>query len=187
MADAENHGLFPDSISGRRLRDLLKRKAPELPVSAEIPSLEFRDEDLGSGGLCDLQFVIIQLVEKSQSGLEYVQLLTASLYLFERCFEFLGQSIDDAKETYDGADKDAVLGELRAFQLVFQRVLRQFNELHLAMSAAASFERIQKLNQKHGSGMSDQEAESRLLISEGLIQSLGLDRESITTYIQQST
>jgi hypothetical protein len=35
--------------------------------------------------------------------------------------------------------------------------------------------------------MSDQEAESRLLISEGLIQSLGLDRESITTYIQQST
>jgi hypothetical protein len=188
MADsADERGLFPDSISGRRLRDLLKRQLPELPVSDKVPSLEFRDEDLGSGGLCDLQFVIIQLVEKSQSGLEYVQLLTASLYLFERCFEFLGQSIDDANETYDGSNKDAVIGELRSFQLIFQRVLRQFNELHLAMSAAASLERIQKLHLQQGADMSDQEAESRLLISEGLIQSLGLDRESITTYIQQST
>lgn len=161
--------------------------APELPASAVIPALDFRDEDLGSGGICDLQFVIIQLVEKSQSGLEYVQLLTASLYLFERCCEFLGQCIDDASETYNDADKAAVLGELRSFQLLFQRLLRQFYELHLAMGAAASFERIQKLGQKYGPGLPDRDATSRLLISEGLIKSLGLDRESITTYIEQSS
>jgi len=188
MADpSEERGLFPDAISGRRLRDLLKRQLPELPVSDKVPSLKFRDEDLGSGGLCDLQFVIIQLVEKSQSGLEYVQLLTASLYLFERCCEFLGQSIEEADQTYEGSNKEAVIGELRAFQLVFQSVLRKFNELHLGMSAAATLERIEQLHKKHGPGQSEQDAESRVLISDGLIESLGLDRESITTYIQQST
>ena len=86
MADSpDERGLFPDSISGDRLRELASRLSNDLPVSDVIPALEFRDTDINSGGLCDLQFVLIQLVEKSTSGLEYVQLLTASLYLFERC------------------------------------------------------------------------------------------------------
>ena len=99
MADSpDERGLFPDSISGDRLRELASRLSNDLPVSDVIPALEFRDVDINSGGLCDLQFVLIQLVEKSKSGLEYVQLLTASLYLFERCFDFLSESIKEAKD-----------------------------------------------------------------------------------------
>ena len=81
-------------------------------MSEVIPALDFRDIAINSGGLMDLQFVLIQLVERSNSGLEFVQLLTASLYLFERCYEFLSDSIKEAKETYEGDDKVVILGEL---------------------------------------------------------------------------
>ena len=57
-----------------------------------IPALDFRDVAINSGGLMDFQFVLVQLVERSKSGLEFVQLLTASLYLFERCYEFLSDA-----------------------------------------------------------------------------------------------
>ena len=83
---------IPDSISSDKLKQLLGKIAPEMPLSQVIPELSFRDEKSDSGGLCDLQFVICQLVEKSKSGLEYHQILTASLYLFERCVFFLARA-----------------------------------------------------------------------------------------------
>lgn len=118
--------------------------------------------------------------------MEFVQLLTASLYLFERCFDFLSESVEEANVTYEGDDKEVVIAELRAFQQVYKQVLRQFNDLHLGMSAAASLERIQKLTEKYGL-IDEAEAESRLLISDGLIKSLGLDRATVTKYINEST
>ena len=47
----DDRGLFPDSISGDRLRELAKRVSADLPVSEVIPALDFRDIAINSGGL----------------------------------------------------------------------------------------------------------------------------------------
>ena len=188
MADSDkDRGLFPDSISGDRLRELAKRVSADLPVSEVIPALDFRDVTINSGGLCDLQFVLIQLVERSKSGLEYVQLLTASLYLFERCYEFLSESIKEAKETYEEDDKVLILGELVSFQLVFKNVLDQFAELHLGMSASANFDRIDSLRRMLGEEATQDDYRSHLLISDGLLKSLGLDRKDVDQFIKRQS
>lgn len=183
----KDRGLFPDSISSDRLRELAKRVSADLPVSEVIPALDFRDVTINSGGLCDLQFVLIQLVERSKSGLEYVQLLTASLYLFERCFEFLSESIKEAKETYEGDDKVVVLGELVSFQLAFKNVLDQFAELHLGMSVSANFDRIDSLRRMLGDEATQDDYRSHLLISDGLLKSLGLDRKDVDQFIKRQS
>ena len=156
-------------------------------MSEVIPALDFRDIAINSGGLMDFQFVLIQLVERSKSGLEFVQLLTASLYLFERCFEFLSDSIKEAKETYEGDDKVVVLGELVSFQLVFKNVLDQFAELHLGMSASANFDRIDRLRRVLGEEATQDDYRSHLLISDGLLKSLGLDRKDVDQFIKRQS
>ncbi|HCA35884.1 MAG TPA: hypothetical protein DEP13_04490 [Gammaproteobacteria bacterium] len=159
----------------------------DLPVSEVIPSLDFRDIAINSGGLCDLQFVLIQLVERSKSGLEYVQLLTASFYLFDRCFEFLSESIKEAKETYEGDDKVVVLGELVSLQLVFKNVLDQFAELHLGMCVSANHDRINSLRRKLSEEATQDDYRSHLLISDGLLKSLGLNREDVDQFIKHQS
>ena len=159
----------------------------DLPVSDVIPALEFRDPDINSGGLCDLQFVLIQLVEKSKSGLEYVQLLTASLYLFERCFDFLSESIKEAKETYEGDDKVVILGELVSYQLVYKQILDQFAELHLGMSTSATLDRTDRLRRKLDDSATQDDYRSQLLISDGMLESLGLTRKDVDLFIQRQS
>ena len=156
-------------------------------MSEVIPALDFRDVAINSGGLMDLQFVLIQLVERSNSGLEFVQLLTASLYLFERCYEFLSDSIKEAKETYEGDDKVVILGELVSFQLVYKSVLTQFEELHLGLSASANFDRIDSLRQMLGEEATQDDYRSHLLISDGLLKSLGLDRDDVDQFIKRQS
>ena len=156
-------------------------------MSEVIPALDFRDVAINSGGLMDLQFVLIQLVERSNSGLEFVQLLTASLYLFERCYEFLSDSIKEAKETYEGDDKVVVLGELVSFQLVYKSVLTQFEELHLGLSASANFDRIDSLRRMLGEEATQDDYRSHLLISDGLLKSLGLERKDVDQFIKRQS
>ena len=156
-------------------------------MSELIPALEFRDVTINSGGLMDLQFVLIQLVERSKSGLEYIQLLTASLYLFERCYEFLSDSIKEAKETYEDNDKVVILAELVSFQLVFKNVLDQFFELHLGMSTAANFDRIDSLRRLLGEEATQDDYRSHLLISDGLLESLGMSREDVDQFIKNQS
>ena len=187
MADAENHGLFPDSISGDRLRELASRLSTTLPDSPSIPTLTFRDGDIDSGGLCDLQLAVIMLINKSTSGLEFVQLLTTSLYLFERCYDSLVESVEEAKVTYEGDDRDVILAELTSYRLAFKSILQQFTELHLGLSTSATLDRIEGLTKKLGNFSTQDTYRSHLLISDGLLESLGLDRSDVDEFIKSST
>ena len=184
--DIGDSGLFPDSVSGRRLRELLNQNKPTAPISSIIPSLEFIDESIGSGGLCDLQLVIIQIVNKSQGGLEFIQLLTGSLYLFECCYDTLVESIDSAESEYSSDDKDKVIGELKRLQRSYKKILDAFTQLHLDLSATASIERMQKLRLSQSESMEPFDAESRLLISDAVLDSLGLDRDQVNKFIRDN-
>ena len=57
------------------------------------------------------------------------QILTASLYLFERCVFFLGESIKEAETTYEQEDKHGVITELHKFRDAFDLVFAQLQEL----------------------------------------------------------
>ena len=156
-----------------------------MPDSAVIPSLTFRDDDIDSGGLCDLQLVVIMLINKSISGLEFVQLLTTSLYLVERCYDSLVDSVKEAQVTLQG--EDAVLAELTSYRLAFKNILQQFTELHLSMSTSATLDRIEGLTKKLGSFNTQDTYRSHLLLSDGLLESLGLDRSDVDEFIKSNT
>ncbi len=177
---------IPDSISSDKLKQLLGKIAPEMPLSQVIPELSFRDEKSDSGGLCDLQFVICQLVEKSKSGLEYHQILTASLYLFERCVFFLGESIKEAETTYEQEDRHGVISELHKFRDAFDLVFAQLQELHMSMSTAATMDRIQSLRKVLGDFTDQKTYRSHLLLSQDLLDSLKLDREEVTEFVEKN-
>tara|TARA_Y100000589_G_scaffold330503_1_gene380338 strand:- start:5093 stop:5656 length:564 start_codon:yes stop_codon:yes gene_type:complete len=177
----------PDSVSPEQLKQLLGKLSPEMPVSKVIPELVFRDKKTDSGGLCDLQFAIIQLVEKSDGGVEYHQLLTASLYLFERCVFYLKDSISEARATYKESDRESVLAELESFSTVFQALLSQFQDVHMGMSAAATIDRMQALHKVLGDFTDQETYRSHLLLSQSLIDSMGLDRTAITKFVRDSS
>jgi hypothetical protein len=186
MSD-QTDGSVPDSVSPEKLKQLLSQLAPEVPLSKAIPSLAFRDSSLDSGGLCDLQFAIIQLVEKSKDGVEYHQLLTASLYLFDRCVYYLKDSIRDARVNYQENDRESVLAELEKFSLVFESVFQQFQELHMGMSTAATIERMHCLRKRLGDFTDQDTYRSHLLLSESLLESLDLDRDVVTEFVKKSS
>jgi len=160
----------------------LTKGKPAPPLSDAIPSLTFIDGDINSGGLCDLQFVIIQLVNKSNGGLEFIQLLTASLYLFETCFDTLNDSIATAEATYPDDDKSIVVAELKRMHSAYSDLLSRFTDMHLGLSATASFERMAKLLAVRGEQMQgDDDGPSALLISDALLNSLGIDRNAVNS------
>jgi len=149
-----------------------------------MPGLSFRDTDIDSGGLCDLQLALIYLINKSEGGLELVQLLTASLYLLERCYDSIVDSVEEAKVTYAEDDKDIVISELTSFQLVVKSILQQFTEMHLSVSASATLDRVDGLRKKLGDFNTQDSYRSHLLISDGLLKSLKLSRDDVDKFIQ---
>tara|TARA_B100001121_G_scaffold310206_1_gene340032 strand:+ start:1418 stop:1897 length:480 start_codon:yes stop_codon:yes gene_type:complete len=157
-----------------------------MPLSPVMPELVFRDKKTDSGGLCDLQFAIIQLVEKSDGGVEYHQLLTASLYLFERCVFYLKDSISEARANYEENDRDSVIAELEAFGSAFEGLMRQFQELHMGMGAAATLDRMQALHKVLGDFTDQETYRSHLVLSQSLLDSMKLDRSSITKFVRDS-
>ena len=187
MADTENRGSFPDSISSDRLRELARGLTPQIALSHVIPELAFRDPEINSGGIADLQFVVMQLIEKSKSGVDIVQLLTATLYLFQHCYTIVSEGVDEAQENLTGDEKLAVVAELTSFKLVFANILSQLSELHLGTCAQVTIDRVDRLRTKLGEESGQQDYASHLLLSQALLDSLGLTREEVQQFISNNS
>ena len=183
MAESPTDGSFPDSISPSQLRDLLGRAGIQLPVSDLIPKLNFKDSKLDSGGICDLQYVVIQLIQNSEDGVEFIQLLTLALYMSELCFTAMEGSIDEANALYDGADKIHVIEELTGLRDSFKDSLSELSMIHLKLMASATFERINRLRPSLGSAAGQKDFHSHLLLSDALLESLKQTRKEAGPFL----
>jgi len=183
MAESPIDGSFPDSISPNQLRDLLGRAGIQLPVSDLIPKLNFKDSKLDSGGICDLQYVVIQLIQNSEDGVEFIQLLTLALYMSELCFTAMEGSIDEANELYDGADKMHVIKELTGLRDSFKHSLSELSTIHLTLMASATFDRINRLRPSLGSAAGQKDFHSHLLLSDALLESLKQTRKDAEPFL----
>ena len=66
-------------------------------------------------------------------------------------------------------------------------MLTQFEELHLGLSASANFDRIDSLRRMLGDEATQDDYRSHLLISDGLLKSLGPDREDVDQFIKRQS
>jgi hypothetical protein len=184
MAEPQNDGLFPDSISPSQLRDLLGRAGIQLPVSDLIPALNFKDASVNSGGICDLQYVVIQLIQNSKDGVEFIQLLTLALYMSELCFTAMEGSISEADALYDGPDKLQIIKELLTLKNSFKRALDELSNVHLALMSSASMDRITRLRPLLGDDAGHRDYHSHLLISDSILESLKQTRSDADPFIK---
>lgn len=176
----------PDSISAESLHSFLRNCNP-LPVSALIPEV-----DLGGpkGAPCDLQFCITQLIHKSTDGTNLIQLLTAAMYLLcETEFQFDDQLQRLAAEEppYDelnGGEQHTMACLLRRHLLCARASMNHLEELigeltTLFYRGRAHF----LLNEVFTAEPSLDDFRSHMLISDGVLRSLDLERDAVTTYI----
>lgn len=182
----ELSGQFPDRISSDRLRELANRglKTLELPDSDAIPALQYRDTRINSGGIADLQFVLMLLIEKSESGVDIVQLLTACLFLFNHCDSIISAGVKEAQNNLGDDESVSVLGELASYKLVFSNLLHQLSDLHMGVSALVTIERINRLRTVLGDDSTQADYTSHLLLSQQLLDCLGLDRDAVQPFIE---
>jgi hypothetical protein len=179
----------PDSISAESLNSFLRNCNP-LPVSAFIPEINLGGPE---GAPCDLQFCITQLIHKSTDGTNLIQLLTAAMYLLceaEFQFEDQLQRLAIEEPPYDELDA----GE----QQIMDRLLRR----HL-LTARSSMNHLEGLigelttlfyrgraqyllNEVFTAEPSLADFRSHMLISDGALLSLGLERDAVTAYINGS-
>lgn len=163
---------------------MLGRAGIQLPVSELIPKLNFKDASVNSGGICDLQYVVIQLIQNSKDGVEFIQLLTLALYMSELCYTAMEGSIEEADALYDGPDKVQILSELLRLKQSFKRSLDELSNTHLALMSSASMDRITRLRPVLGSDAGHKEYHSHLLISDSLLESLKQTRSDADPFIK---
>lgn len=175
---------IPDSISASELSALLSGRRA-LPMSSVIPSLNFGG---ASGGACDLQFAVNQLICAS-GGTNVVQVLCAAIHLLTELDATLAEqqrNVAERREPFAAASSDE--------RQVLERYLTQNRRglhsglLHLEsvmamLMPAFAHERITWLK-RHGQLSSDlAEFRSRLLISDELLADLELEREAVSAYL----
>jgi hypothetical protein len=179
---------IPDAVSAEALTSLLGQ-CRRAPISTVIPAL-----DLGGtlGGACDLQFVITQIIHRSCTGTNLVQMLVAACHLLTEVEGHLGdqlQRLQQQQPPYDqasAAEQRAVDCLLRSHRHCAQLALAQLEPLLQALSLSTYRERARQLQDGPLAGQDRlplEQLRSHLLISDELIASLQLERDAITTYL----
>lgn len=175
---------IPDSISAAQLSALLSGRNA-LPISPHIPSLSFGGE---TGGACDLQFVVSQLIYAS-GGVNVVQVLCAAMHLLHELDEsFAGQLhlLDLQHAPYDTASDDERAMVARYVQRNRRGLASSLLHLETVMASLMppfASHRIAELRNS-GTPPSDlSDLRSRLLISSELLEQLALSREAVTDFL----
>lgn len=184
----ESH--IPDSISRDQLRSLLGR-SPEMPLSDVFPVLNLGCGESTPGGMCDLQFAIMQIIQQSQSGTNLLQELTAALYLIHSVGECLARRSAEAADntgpfaSLDNRDQVIALEVLASYRMAHRAVIEMAEHLHISFMSSAAPEYIHNLRLQLGSQATDENLRSHLMLSECFLESVGLERASITEYINR--
>jgi hypothetical protein len=180
----------PDSVSPEALRSFLSRGA-NLPESELVPEL-----NLGGsmGAPCDLQFVISQVIARSSTGTNIVQMLCAGMHLlteveahFEDQLERLALE-EDPFEGLSGSEQKSCGVLLRRNLVALRTSLHALEELLSGLTMAFYQARAHDL--QHGAlqdkRFSLEEFRSHMLISDELLASLQLERQAVTAYLNAS-
>ena len=187
MSDA----FIPDSISGDQLRSFLaSRTGSKMPLSAVIPTLTFGGSTGTQGGICDLQLVVMQIIQQSEAGINLLQEFTAAVYLLHSVNESLERRRADVMNDQSligklpRHERDRISRSLDEFQSVLNTITRLSEQLHFAFMISSSAETIHQIRDQIGA---DDEAliRSHLLISDSLIRSLQLSRDQVSEFIDR--
>jgi hypothetical protein len=181
---------IPDAISADALTSLLGQRRGA-PASSVIPEL-----DLGGtlGAPCDLQFVISQLIARSATGTNLVQMLVAGMHLLTEAESHFAEQLErlaTAQPPFDRANSDEqhmVRRLLTAHIHHVQLAIAQLEPLLQAVSVPMYQARTRQLMEgpyQGQTGIPLPELRSHLLISDELIASLGLERSAITAYLNR--
>jgi hypothetical protein len=185
MSDAS----IPDSISGDQLRSFLASKTgSKMPLSAVIPTLSFGGSTGEQGGICDLQLVVMQIIQQSEAGINLLQEFTAAVYLLHSVYESLERRRADVMNDQTMVGKlpkhhrDQISRSLDEFQSVLGTITRLSEQLHFAFVMSSSAEAIYQIRDQIGA-VDEDLIRSHLLISDSLIRSLQLSRDEISEFI----
>lgn len=178
---------IPDSISPEMLDGLLRNRNP-LPISDVIPSIDFG----GSvGAPCDLQFALSQLIERSARGTSILQMLVTSLYLiteieghFDQHLELVMRE-DPPYTDVPAADQKQIARCMRSYLMGLRIASQQLEELLAVIGYPYYQERAKQLIETEFKGRprSLPDFRSHMMISSELLDSLQIDRASVTTYL----
>ena len=180
---------IPDSVSPEMLDNLLRNCNP-LPTSELIPALDLGGE---SGGPCDLQFAICQIIERSKLGASLLQRLVASMYLLAQIEDSFSARLEDLMlehPPYDemtGHEQQIAGNFLRSHLIALRVSLQQMEQLLAEISMPYYDMRAKTLIQEvfKGHPRSLRDFRSHMLISSELLDSLQIERDAVTTYLDQ--
>jgi len=181
---------IPNSVSAEHLQRLLSRTL-ELPNSDVIPELNLGDGDQAPGGICDLQVPLMQIINRSAHGTNLMQEFTAALYLLHSVGECLQRRQKQAKANTEPfnrlsmSERLEILEVLNEYITVHSAIVQLAERLHVAFMMGSSQETIINIRKRLGDDASLEEVRSHLMVGDGLLQSLGIERSTFTDYINK--
>lgn len=182
---------IPDSISPERLSRLLRNRNP-LPASDLIPELDFGGD---MGAPCDLQFSIAQLIERSNTGTNIIQMLVASMHLLTEVESHLDRHLqqvlieDEPYADLPARDQKALAALMRSHLLNLRASLHQLEDTLAQVGYPYYYARARDLVKSKFSVEDHnlREFRSHMLISDELLRSLNVDRDAVTQYLDYIT
>lgn len=176
---------IPNAVSSDMLRGLLSKGAPE---SSVMPRIDFGGK---CGGPCDFQFAISQMVARSIEGVNLVQIMVAALHLMTEVQIHMDEQLrliengDPKLEAMPEDVRKEVLREMRRQCAAINSCTTHMEAVLNALTPPACAIRLGELLRDGDlQPISDRDTVySHLLISKQVIDSLELDRDSITKYI----
>ena len=175
---------IPDSVSPDLLKELLHSRGG-IPTSDVMPELNLGGPD---GAPCDLQFAIKQLVMRSTSGSNFIQLLVAATHLLLEAEDFYANQLrsqlpDDGRKL--SAIEAAILAEMSDLNRFISTAIHNLQVFTEAISYPFWIERAKRVKSELPKGFATEEFHSHLLISDALLASLEIDRTAITAYLKR--
>lgn len=182
---------IPNSVSSEMLDALLRNRNP-LPTSTAIPTLNLGGE---RGAPCDLQFAICQIIERSTNGTNIIQMMVAAMHLlteveahFDRHITYAMQE-DPPYDDLPAVDQQGIARFLRQHLLSLRVSLQQLEEILTLIGYPYYEMRAKELTHGvfQGKKTNLREFRSHMLISDELLDSLQLQRQPVTDYLDHIT
>lgn len=181
---------IPDSVSSDQLRSLLNQnRSARMPLSDVIPTLEFGGGTGAEGGICDLQFVVMQIINQSASGINLMQEFTAAMYLLHSVGDSLQKHVHALAENaaeygeFAANDKAAAIAALTQIRFSHESLIQHAEQLHTILAVSACQDRADNIRHELGSQATDHAIRSRLMLSDLLLRDLHLTREQADAFV----
>jgi hypothetical protein len=178
---------IPNSVSTEMLDALLRNRNP-LPVSTVIPCLDLGAEH---GAPCDLQFAICQLIERSKTGTNIIQMLVAAMHLlteveshFDRHITYALQD-DPPYDDLSPKEQAGIASFMRTHLVSLRTCLHQLDDLLSQVGYPYYQIRAQQLTDGVFKGVPTKlrDFRSHMLVSDETLDSLELSRDAVTDYL----